>query len=120
MKTFLLAAATVVVLGAPAFANDQGMTAGSEARGEPMNSSFHMSAKEPGRYTPGAKAHAKVVVKKKVVVRHPGSAVVVHKKKVVHHPMTGQKVVHRATVIKTPTSKTTIVKPTTVETEHKL
>ena len=65
MKTFLLAAAAVVVLAAPAFASDQGMTAGSEARGEPLNSSFHMSAKEPGRYTPGARAHAKVVVKKK-------------------------------------------------------
>ena len=65
MRTLLLAAAAVVVLGAPAFASDQGMTAGSEARGEPLNSSFHMSAKEPGRYTPGARAHAKVIVKKK-------------------------------------------------------
>jgi hypothetical protein len=66
MKTFLLAAATaIVVLGAPAFAGDQGMTAGSEARGEPINSSFKMSAKEPGRYTPGARAHAKAVTKKK-------------------------------------------------------
>jgi hypothetical protein len=62
----------------------------------------------------------KVVVKKKTVVRHPGVAKVVHKKTVVHDAMTGQKVVHRATVVRTPTSKTTVVKPTTVETERQL
>jgi hypothetical protein len=65
-------------------------------------------------------ADSKVVVKKKTVVRHPGAAVVVHKKKIVHHPMTGTKDVHRSTVVKTPTSKTTIIRPSTVETEHRL
>ena len=71
MKTFLTTAAIVITLTAPALAR-MGLTAGSEARGEPFNSSFRQSAKEPGGYTPGARAQAKVYVKKKK--RSPVSA----------------------------------------------
>jgi hypothetical protein len=64
MKTFLTTAAIVITLTAPAFAR-MGLTAGSEASGQPFNSSFRQSAKEPGGYTPGARAQAKVYTKKK-------------------------------------------------------
>jgi hypothetical protein len=64
MKTFLTTAAIVITLTAPAFAR-MGLTAGSEASGEPFNSSFRQSAQVPGGYTPGARAHAKAYVKKK-------------------------------------------------------
>jgi hypothetical protein len=64
MKIFLTTAAILITLTAPAFAG-MGLTAGSEARGQPFNSSFRQSAKEPGGYTPGARAQAKVYVKKK-------------------------------------------------------
>jgi hypothetical protein len=64
MKTFRTTAAIVITLTAPAFAR-MGLTAGSEAAGEPFNSSFRQSAKPPGGYTPGARAQARVYVKKK-------------------------------------------------------
>ena len=64
MKTLLTTAAILITLTAPAFAG-MGLTAGSESRGEPFNSSFRQSAKEPGGYTPGARAQAQGYVKKK-------------------------------------------------------
>jgi hypothetical protein len=66
MKALLTTAAlvTVTMLATPSLAQ-MGMTAGSEARGEPLNSSVHASARQPGGYTPGARAHAKAHAKKK-------------------------------------------------------
>jgi hypothetical protein len=66
MKVLLTTAAMmmVTILATPSSAQ-MGMTAGSEARGEPLNSSVHASAREPGGYTPGARAHARAHVKKK-------------------------------------------------------
>jgi hypothetical protein len=56
MKTFLATAVLVAALAAPAFA-ETGNLAGSESRGEPINSSVRSSARDPQTgLTPGGMA----------------------------------------------------------------